>query len=118
MSSFNQVTLMGHLTADPELTFLESQTAVCAFSLAVNDSYKNAAGNKVEKTCFVDCSIFGKRGEAFNKHLKKGQPVLISGKLVFDTWTDDAGAKHYKHKIQAREFSFVGSKAKGGENES
>lgn len=110
MPSFNQVNLMGHLTKSPELAYLESQTAVCNFGLAVNDKYKSSSGKLMEKVLFIDCTLFGKRGEAFNKYLKKGDPVMITGKLVYETWTDKEDKKHYKHKVQVREFAFIGGK--------
>lgn len=116
MPSFNQVNLMGHLTKSPELAYLESQTAVCNFGIAVNDKYKSGSGKMIEKVLFIDCTLFGKRGEAFNKYLKKGDPVMITGKLVYETWTDNEDKKHYKHKVQVREFSFVGGK-KSNESE-
>jgi len=111
MPSFNQVTLVGHLSKIPELKWLESNTAVCNFGMAINDKYKNSAGKKIEKVCFIDCSCFGKRGEAIHKYLDMGDPILITGKLVLETWEKD-DVKHYKHKIQVREFGFIGSKKK------
>ena len=117
MPSFNQVTLVGNLSKDPLLSFLESQTAVCNFGIAVNDSFTNKAGTKIENVCFVDCAIFGKRAEALNKYLKKGDPLLVTGKLVLENWLDKENVKHYKHKIQVREFSFIGHSKKGGNDE-
>ncbi|MCK5617166.1 single-stranded DNA-binding protein [Candidatus Pacearchaeota archaeon] len=116
MPSFNNVVLVGHLSKVPELKWLESNTAVCNFGIAVNDNYKNSAGKKIEKVCFIDCSCFGKRGEAIHKYLDKGDPVLITGKLVLESWEKD-DVKHYKHKVQVREFSFIGSKKATNTNE-
>lgn len=119
MSNFNQITLLGNLCGDPKLHFLENQTAVCGFTLAINDIWNDKSGNKQERVYYVDCSLFGKRGEAFGKYLKKGQAVLITGKLVQKSWVDGQDVKHYKHEVVAREFYFVnGNKSKKADNDS
>ena len=116
MPQFNEVVLLGHLAKEPELSYLTNQTAVCNFAIAVNDSWKNAEGTKQERVMFIDCSLFGKRGEALRKYLKKGDPVLICGKLVFEQWKSKSGDNRSKHKLQVREFSFVGGKKKGDDD--
>lgn len=109
MANVNQVVLAGNISRKPELSYLPSQTAVCNFALAINQKYTNSAGEKCEKVCFVDCSIFGKRAEAFDKYLDKGQPVLITGRLEHQTWTSKDGSKHSKHIVIANEFNFLSS---------
>lgn len=117
MPNVNQIVLAGHISKEPALSFLPSQTAVCNFALAINEKYTNSDGDKCEKVCFIDCSIFGKRAEAFNKYLSKGQPVLITGKLNYQQWTSDDGSKHSKHEVTVKDFNFLSSGKKENEDE-
>lgn len=115
MPSFNQVTLMGHLTRDPSLKFLPSQTALCEFGLAVNHKYKTAAGEQKEEVCFVDCTAFGKGGEVINQYVQKGAPLFVVGRLKFDSWEDkQGGGKRSKLSVVVDNFQFLGGRNDGG----
>ena len=83
--SLNSVFLRGNLTRDPEKRFLPSGTAVVNFGLAVNRRYKSGDDWK-EDTCFVDIVVFGKQGEWSEEQLVKGSPVLVEGRLAFNSW--------------------------------
>lgn len=112
MASFNKVILMGNLTRDID-TINAGGTTIAKFGLAVNESYKNKMGEKVDNTCFVDCDAFGKTAEMITKYFQKGDPILIDGSLQLDQWNDKDGNKRAKHKIKVNGFSFVASS--GGE---
>jgi single-strand DNA-binding protein len=114
MSSFNRVILMGNLTRDPQLKYLPSNTAVCEFGLAVNHRWRDKDGNQREEVCFVDVSAFGRQGETINQYMTKGRPILIEGRLKYDTWTAQDGTKRSKHNVIVENFTFVGSRTDGG----
>lgn len=105
--SFNQVTLMGNLTRDPELRTTPSGAAVCSFSLALNRSYKNAEGTWVETTDFVDIVAWGPLGERVAQYLTKGRPALVSGRLQSRSWEQD-GQKRNKLEVVAQDVTFLG----------
>jgi single-strand DNA-binding protein len=105
--SFNQVTLMGNLTRDPELRTTPSGSAVCSFSLALNRSYKNAEGTWVEATDFVDIVAWGPLGERVAQYLTKGRPALVSGRLQSRSWEQD-GQKRNKLEVVAQDVTFLG----------
>lgn len=105
--SFNQVTLMGNLTRDPELRTTPSGAAVCSFSLALNRSYKNAEGTWVEATDFVDIVAWGPLGERVAQYLTKGRPALVSGRLQSRSWEQD-GQKRNKLEVVAQDVTFLG----------
>jgi len=105
--SFNQVTLMGNLTRDPELRTTPSGAAVCSFSLALNRSYKNAEGSWVEATDFVDIVAWGPLGERVAQYLTKGRPALVSGRLQSRSWEQD-GQKRSKLEVVAQDVTFLG----------
>ncbi|MFC1781202.1 single-stranded DNA-binding protein [Planctomycetota bacterium] len=108
MSNFNKVILLGNLTRDPQLSYTPSQTAVVDFGLAVNRRWTSQDGSQKEETCFVDCRAFGKSAENINKFCKKGNPLFIEGRLIFDSWTANDGSKHSKHRISVENFQFIG----------
>jgi len=111
--SFNQVTLMGNLTRDPELRTTPNGASVCSFSLALNRSYKNADGNWVEATDFIDIVAWGPLGERVAQYLTKGRPALVSGRLQSRSWEQD-GAKRSKVEVVAQDVTFLGGAPGGG----
>ncbi|CAN5436873.1 hypothetical protein BH10PAT3_BH10PAT3_2050 [soil metagenome] len=111
--SFNQVTLMGNLTRDPELRSTPNGQSVCSFSLALNRSYKGADGNWQEATDFVDVVAWGPLGERVAQYLTKGRPALVSGRLQSSSWEKD-GQKRSKVEVVANDVTFLGGR-EGGE---
>ncbi|MEX2014792.1 MAG: single-stranded DNA-binding protein [Candidatus Saccharimonadales bacterium] len=111
--SFNQVTLMGNLTRDPELRQIPSGQSVCSFSLALNRSYKNAGGEWQEATDYVDVVAWAGLGERVAQYVTKGRPVLVSGRLQSRSWEQD-GQKRSKLEVIATDVTFLGNR--GGDN--
>ena len=117
MSSFNKVILMGNLTRDPELRYTNSNMAICKVGLAVNRRFKDSqTGEWREDPTFVDVTIFGKRGEAFEKYHRKGASAFVEGSLRLDTWEDkNSGQKRSKLYVVADNWEFVsGGGERGG----
>ncbi len=114
--SFNQVTLMGNLTRDPELRSTPNGQNVCSFSLALNRSYKGADGDWKEVTDYVDIVAWGPLGERVAQYLTKGRPALVSGRLQSRSWEQD-GAKRSKVEVVANDVTFLGG-APGGSAQS
>jgi single-strand DNA-binding protein len=113
--SFNQVTLMGNLTRDPELRSTPNGQSVCSFSLALNRSYKGADGNWIEATDFVDVTAWGPLGERVSQYVTKGRPVLVSGRLQSRAWEQD-GQKRSKVEVVAQDVTFLGGRGEGGDS--
>lgn len=88
MQGFNKVILAGNLTRDPELRYTPSGTAIAKFGLAVNRRWKDQNGEQKEEVTFVDVDAFGKQAELIGQYVKKGQPLLVEGRLRLDTWED------------------------------
>lgn len=110
--SFNQVTLMGNLTRDPELRTTPNGQSVCSFSLALNRSYKGADGEWKELTDFVDIVAWGPLGERVAQYLSKGRPALVSGRLQSRSWEQD-GHKRSKVEVVAFDVTFLGGAPSG-----
>jgi single-strand DNA-binding protein len=114
MASFNKVILMGNLTRDPQLKYLPNNTAVCDFGLATNRRFKDKDGNQREDVCYVDISAFGRQAEVINQYMTKGKPILIEGRLKFDSWTGQDGQKRSRLAVVVENFQFVGAREGGG----
>lgn len=115
MASFNRVILLGNLTRDPELRYVPSGTAVSEIGLAVNDRRKNAAGEWVDETTFVDVTLWGRTAEIASEYLTKGSPVLIEGRLKLDSWESQDGQKRSKLRVVAEKMQLLGGRGGGGE---
>lgn len=115
MASYNRVLLMGNLTRNPEIRYTPSGTAVADLGLAVNESFKNKAGETVEQTCFVDVVVWGRQAETASEYLHKGSPVFVEGRLQLDQWESQQGEKRSKLRVRADRVQFLGSPGKGTE---
>lgn len=114
MSNFNKVILTGNLTRDPELRYTPKGIAIAHFTLAVNRTWKNEAGETKEEVCFVDVDAFGRQAEVLAQYLKKGRPLLVEGRLKQDSWEDKAtNQKKSKILVVLEGFQFLDS-GKGG----
>ena len=109
MANFNKVILAGNLTRDPQLSYTPSQTAVCEFGMAVNRRYRSGDGQQREDTCFVDCQAWGKTGEIINQYMNKGKPLLVEGRLTYDSWEAKDGSKRSRLRVTVENFQFLGS---------
>ena len=114
MANYNKVLLIGRLTRDPQLSYTPNQTAIVDFGLAVNRKWKGQDGSERDETCFVDCTMFGRRAEVINKYCKKGNPLFVEGRLTFDSWQAQDGSKRSKLKVTVESFEFLGGGDGGG----
>ena len=113
MASYNRVILVGNLTRDPELRYVQSGMAVTDVGLAVNDRRKTATGEWVEEVTFVDVTVWGRQAETVSEYLTKGSPVLFEGRLKLDTWEKD-GQKHSKLKVVCERMQMLGGRGGQG----
>jgi single-strand DNA-binding protein len=107
MASFNRVVLMGNVTRDIELKYLQSGTAVTEVGMAMNDRRKNQSGEWVEEPVFVDVTLWGRTAEIASEYLSKGAPVFIEGRLKYDTWETD-GQKRSKLRVVGERMQLIG----------
>lgn len=115
MPSFNSVTLVGNVTRDIEVRFLQSGTAVCDMGMAINERVKRG-DDYVDEAVFVDVTLFGKQAEVAGQYLSKGSPVLIAGRLKYEQWEKD-GQKRSKLKVVAEKLQLLGGKPRNEESQ-
>ncbi len=114
MASHNRVILMGNLTRDPEIRYLQSGMAVSDIGVAVNDKRKNASGEWIEEVTFVDVTLWGRTAEVAGEYLSKGSPIFIEGRLKLDSWETQDGQKRSKLKVVAERMQLIGGRGQGG----
>lgn len=110
MSIRNKVLLVGNVGADVEVIAPENGKEFVKFSLATNESYKNAQGEKVTDTQWHRIVIFGKLAEIAKKYVTKSKEIAIEGKLRYNSYEDKDGVKKYSTDIIANELELLGSK--------
>lgn len=113
MSGVNKVILLGFLGKDPEVKFLDGGRAVCNFSMATNESWKDKDGNKQERVEWHRIQVWGKLGEACGEYLKKGRQCYVEGRIQTRKWTDNSDVERWVTDIVAHTVVFLSGKAEG-----
>lgn len=103
----NNVTLMGRLTADPELKYTANETAYTNFTIAVERDYSGKSEEKA--TDFIDITAWRKSAEFVVKYFRKGQLIAVQGSVQTDTYEDKKGTKRKSVKVVANHLYFAGS---------
>ena len=103
----NQCNFIGRLGRDPEVKYAQSGDAICNFSLACSEQWKDKQGNKQEKTEWVNVVLWGKLGEIAGQYLQKGSLCFISGKMTTRKWQDKDGNDRFSTEIVAREMKML-----------
>lgn len=107
MAGINKVILLGNLGKDPEVRHLEGGATVANFPLATSESYKDKSGNKVEQTEWHNIVLWRSQAEFAEKYLKKGNTILVEGKLRTRSWEDKDKNKRYTTEIVGDNISIV-----------
>lgn len=107
----NKVQLIGNLGNAPEVRTLDGGKKMARFSVATNESYRNAKGEKITETQWHSLVAWGKVAEIVEKYLVKGKEVMIEGKLINRSYNDKEGNKKYITEVQVNEILMLGDKA-------
>jgi single-strand DNA-binding protein len=110
MVSFNRVILAGNMTRDPELRFTSNGIPVCDFGLAVN-----RVRSKSEEVDFFDITAWRELGETIANYKKKGDPILVEGRLQYRTWEAQDGSRRSKVDVVADNVQFLPRSGDAGE---
>lgn len=106
----NKVQLIGHLGMNPDVKHLENGKTLAKLSIATNDYYKDANGEKQTETHWHNLVAWGKTAEIAEKFLKKGSEVAIEGKLTSRSYEDKEGVKKYITEVVVNEILLLGKK--------
>lgn len=108
MASVNKAIIIGNLGRDPELKYMPSGDAVCNFTIATKDVWKDRDGNQQEKTEWHNIVAFRRLAEICGEYLKKGKQVYIEGRIQTRSWEDKDGVKRYTTEIVADRMQMLG----------
>jgi single-strand DNA-binding protein len=104
----NKVQLIGNLGNDPEIINLDGGKKLAKFSIATNESYKNAQGELVKETQWHRVVAWGKTAAIIEKYLVKGSEVAVEGKLTNRSYETKEGEKRYSTEIVCNELLMLG----------
>jgi single-strand DNA-binding protein len=108
--SVNKVILVGNVGKDPEIRFLEGGTAVCKFSLATSEVYKNRDGEKISTTEWHNIVLWRGLAEIAEKYVKKGSQLYIEGRIKTRSYTDKDGNTKYITEIVGDSMQMLGKR--------
>ena len=113
MASVNKVIILGNIGKDPEMRFMPNGDAVCNFSIATSDTWKDKAGQKQERTEWHNITMYRKLAEIAGEYLKKGGSVYVEGALQTRKWQDKEGKDRYTTEVIADKMQMLGGKSEG-----
>lgn len=115
----NRVTLIGRLTADPELRQTQSGVAVCRFTIAVDRKFKNKDTGEKEAD-FITCQAWRQTAEFVGRYFTKGSMIALEGSLRTGKYQDKnhSDVTHYTTDVMVDNVEFCGGKKEnsGGGN--
>ena len=112
--SLNKVLLIGRLGQAPIVRYMPNGDAVCNFSVATSESWKDQSGQKKEHTEWHNVIMYRKLAEIAGQYLKKGSQVYLEGKIQSRKYTDKNGVERTAYEIVCHEMKMLG----GGQGES
>jgi single-strand DNA-binding protein len=108
--SVNRVILVGRLGRDPEMRYTSAGQAVCNFSLATDETYKDRNGERQKRTEWHKIVVWAKQAEIAQQYLKKGALVYVEGRIQSRQWDDKEGQKRTSFEIVCSNFRMLGSR--------
>jgi len=113
MASYNKITIVGNVGNDPQLKAFE-QTKVAEFSIAVNESYTDRNGQRIERTDWFRAGVWGNRADVIMNYVKKGSQIMIEGKLNVRTYVDPTTQKdRFTMEVRVSDFVLLGNRDQG-----
>jgi single-strand DNA-binding protein len=104
----NKVQLIGHVGQEPEIKTFGEGKKVANLTLATNESYTNAKGEKVEETQWHKVKAWGKVAELIEKYVTKGKEICVEGKLTYSDYLDKEGNKRYITEVVISDILLLG----------
>jgi single-strand DNA-binding protein len=112
--SVNRAILVGRLGRDPETRYTSAGQAVCNFTLATDETYKDRNGERQKRTEWHRIVVWGKQAEIAQQYLHKGSLIFVEGRIQTRQWDDREGQKRTTVEIVANNFRMLGGRGEGG----
>ena len=110
----NKVILTGRLTRDPESRMTQSNMEISRFSLACKSDFVNRDGQR--DTEFINCVAFNRSAQTINRYCRKGQMILVQGRIRNSSYDAQDGTKRYVTEVVVENIEFVGGRNEGSSN--
>jgi single-strand DNA-binding protein len=112
----NRVILVGRLGKDPDIKYTPSGMAMATFSLATDETRKDAQGNRASQTEWHYIVLWDKQAEIAGQYLKKGSLIYVEGRLQTRSWEDSqGGGTRYRTEVIGNRFVMLGARSDAGE---
>jgi single-strand DNA-binding protein len=111
--SVNKAILVGRLGRDPETRYTSGGQAVCNFTLATDETYKDRSGERQKRTEWHKIVVWGKQAEIAQQYLHKGSLIFVEGRIQTRQWDDKEGQKRTTVEIVATNFRMLGGRSEG-----
>jgi len=112
--SVNRAILVGRLGRDPETRYTSGGQAVCNFTLATDETYRDRNGERQKRTEWHRIVVWGKQAEIAQQYLHKGSLIFVEGRIQTRQWDDREGQKRTTMEIVATNFRMLGGRGEGG----
>ena len=109
---FNKTIIIGNLSQDINLKYIQNGSAIAKSTIASNYKYKSNNGEQKDEVCFLEFNIFGRSAEIVHQYLKKGSKVLLEGRLIYETWTGTDGKLRTKHSLRVETMKMLDNSSK------
>ncbi len=113
MANYNKVIIVGNLTKDPEVRYTAGGVPVANLRLAINRKWKDKTGNAKEEVCYVTAVAWNKLAEICGEYVKKGDPILVEGRLQSKSWETEDKQKRTALEVVAENIQFLKGKTSG-----
>lgn len=110
----NQVTLIGNLGRDPELRYTDKGVAVCTIALACTESYRDANGNNVNRTNWINVVLWRAQAEILGKYCRKGSTICIEGRISTRSYTTAENETRYLTEVEGRKLILLDGRPQSG----
>jgi len=111
--SVNRAILVGRLGRDPETRYTSGGQAVCNFTLATDETYRDRNGERQKRTEWHRIVVWGKQAEIAQQYLRKGSLIFVEGRIQTRQWDDREGQKRTTVEIVANNFRMLGGRGEG-----
>nr|DAK20935.1 MAG TPA: Single strand binding protein [Caudoviricetes sp.] len=115
--SVNKAILIGRLGRDPEGRQMPNGEAVCNFSIATDETWKDQSGQRQTKTEWHAITLYRRLAEVAGQYLKKGSQVYIEGRIQSRKYTDKNGIERTAYEIIGSEMKMLGGGNDSGQQE-
>ncbi len=112
----NHCTFIGNVGADPEVRALANGTKMAKFSIAVTETWKDKAGEKQQRTEWIEITCFGPLSNVIENYVKKGDKLYCAGRWTNSSWENEAGEKRYKTELNLRDMVMLGGNSAAANN--